>query len=132
MKNVRFINPSTLSTPPGYTHVVEVARGKTVYIAGQVALDSAGNLVGKGDLAAQAHQVFKNLKSALESVGATFSNVVKLTYFAVDMSQLQTIRDIRKEYLDMKNPPASTAVEVSRLAREEFLLEIEAIAVLPE
>jgi reactive intermediate/imine deaminase len=132
MKNVRFINPNTLSAPPGYTHVVEVTRGRTIYIAGQVALDASGNLVGKGDLAAQTHQVFKNLKCALESVGATFSNVVKLTYFATDLSQLQTIREIRNQYLDMKNPPASTAVGVSRLAREEFLIEIEATAFLAE
>lgn len=131
MKNIRFINPNSLSTPPGYTHVVEVTGGKTIYIAGQVSLDKSGNLVGRGDLTAQAHQVFANLKSALEAVGANFSNVVKLNYYVLDMSQVQTVREIRNQYLDPKNPPASTAVEVSRLAREEFLIEIEAVAVLP-
>src|SRR5688572_987740 len=64
---VRFINPKMLAKPPGYTHVVEVTGGRTVYIAGQIALDSAGNVVGRGDFRAQTEQVFENLKTALES-----------------------------------------------------------------
>lgn len=127
----RFINPPTMPTPVGYTHVVEVSSGKTVYISGQVALDTSGNVVGPGDLRAQTHQVFANLKAGLEAVGADLTHVVKFTFFALDISQLQIIRDVRDQYVNLEHPPASSAVEVRRLAREEFLIEIEAIAVIP-
>ena len=79
---VRFINPATLSKPPGYTHVVEVMGGRTIYIAGQIALDSSGKVVERSDFRAQAEQVFANLKLALESVGATFKDVIKLNMYA--------------------------------------------------
>ena len=130
--NIRFINPSTLATPPGYTHVVEVTRGRTVFISGQVALDQAGKIVGLNDFRAQTQQVFENLKVALAAVGADFTRVVKLNMYVVDASQLLTLRELRDCYVNTDNPPASTLVEVRRLAREEFLIEIEAIAHLPE
>lgn len=75
---IRQSNPFTLSTPTGYSHVVEVLSGRTVYIAGQVAFDQSGKLVGKEDFAAQTTQVFENLKLALAAIGATFDNVVKV------------------------------------------------------
>ncbi|HZR40188.1 MAG TPA: RidA family protein [Ktedonobacteraceae bacterium] len=130
--NIRFVNPSTLATPPGYTHVVEVTRGRTVFISGQVALDQAGKIVGLHDFRAQTQQVFENLKAALASVGADFTRVVKLNMYVVDASQLLTLREVRDRYVNTDNPPASTLVEVRRLAREEFLIEIEAVAHLPE
>jgi enamine deaminase RidA (YjgF/YER057c/UK114 family) len=83
-----FINPETMHTPTGYTHVVEVTAGRPVYIAGQVALDPAGVLVGPGDIRAQARQVFDNLQAALQAVGASFDQVVKLTYYLVDATKL--------------------------------------------
>jgi reactive intermediate/imine deaminase len=122
-------NPATLSKPTGYTHVVEVAGGRTLYISGQVALDFAGALVGKGDLKAQTRQVFENLKSALAASGATLDHVVKITVFMTDVSEIQTFRDVRNSYL-MKEPPASTLVQVMRLARPELMIEIEAVAVV--
>ena len=125
----RYINPPTLARPMGYTHVVEASGARTIYIAGQVALDDSGNIVGEGDMGAQARQVFENLHTALRAVGASFKDVVKLTYFIVDMSQMQTVREARDQYIQPEYLPASTAVEVRRLAREEFLLEIEAVAV---
>lgn len=125
----RYINPPTLARPTGYTHVVEASGARTFYIAGQVALDDSGNIVGEGDMGAQARQVFENLHTALRAVGASFKDVVKLTYFIVDMSQMQTVREARDQYIQPEYLPASTAVEVRRLAREEFLLEIEAVAV---
>lgn len=128
---VRFNNPPTLARPTGYSHVVDVTGGRTVYIAGQVALDRSGNVVGKGDLRAQTQQVFENLKAALESAGASFKDVVKINTYIVDMSQVQAMREVRARYF-AENPPASTLVQVVRLAREEFLIEIEAIAVVPE
>lgn len=128
---VRFINPPTVSQPTGYTHVVEVMGGKTVYISGQIAFDSQGKVVGVGDLAAQAHQVFANLRAALASVGADFTQVVKLNYYLLDMSQLPAVREIRNQYINTAQPPASTAVQVSGLAHPDLLIEIEAVAVIP-
>lgn len=130
--HVRFINPSTLATPPGYTHVVEVTHGRIIFIAGQVALDSSGKIVGSGDFRAQAQQIFDNLKAALAAVGTDFSSVVKLNMYVVDISHLPILREVRDRYVNTIHPPASTLVEVRRLAREEFLLEIEAVAHVPE
>jgi enamine deaminase RidA (YjgF/YER057c/UK114 family) len=126
----RYVNPDTMAKPTGYSHVVETTGRRTIYIAGQLALDMQGNVVGVGDMQAQAEQVFQNLQAALASVGATFDDVVKLTYFLVDISQIQVVRDVRDRYIDREKLPASTAVEVRRLFREEFLLEVEAVAVL--
>lgn len=128
---VRYLNPATLSTPPGYTHVVEVRGGRTIYISGQVPLDKAGNVVGAGNFAAQTTQVFENLKLALASVGATFDNVVKNNMYVTDMSNINVLREIRLRYYGT-NAPASTLVEISKLARPEFMIEIELIAVIPE
>jgi reactive intermediate/imine deaminase len=130
-KGIRYLNPATLSTPTGYSHVVQVNSGRTIYIAGQVAFDKSGNVVGKGDFGAQTTQVFENLKLALAAVGATFENVVKVNTYVTDMSQVQTLRDIRGKYYG-KNAPASTLVQVGKLAREDLMIEIEAIAVVPE
>lgn len=122
-------SPSTLHKPVGYTHVVEAAPKRTIYVSGQVAFDQAGALVGAGDLRAQTEQVFKNLRAALESAGATFDDLAKITVFMLDASQIQVYRDVRDRYLP-KNLPASTLVQVPRLARPEWLIEIEAVAVL--
>jgi enamine deaminase RidA (YjgF/YER057c/UK114 family) len=129
--SVRYLNPETLSVPPGYTHVVEVRGGRTVYISGQVPLDKAGNVVGIGDFRAQTIQVFENLKFALAAVGATFDNVVKNNMYVIDMSHIQILREIRLKYYG-KNAPASTLVQIGKLARPEFMIEIELIAVLPD
>jgi enamine deaminase RidA (YjgF/YER057c/UK114 family) len=128
----QYINPPTLAHPTGYTHVVEATGARTVYISGQVALDSSGNIVGQGDMRAQAQQVFENLHVALRTVGSGFRDVVKLTYFIVDMTQMPVVREVRDQFIHPEQLPASTAVEIRRLAREEFLLEVEAIAVLGE
>src|ERR1700724_2338508 len=82
--NVRIFNPPQIHKPVGYSHVAEITQGKMIYVAGQVALDASGNLVGKDDLGAQTRQVFANLKTALEAAGADFSNVVKLNYYLVE------------------------------------------------
>ena len=120
-----FINPETMHRPTGYTHVVEVTAGRPVYIAGQVALDPTGALVGPGDIRAQARQVFDNLGAALQAVGAGFDQVVKLTYYLLDATQLPVVREIRDRYVNTQQPPASTAVEVRRLARDDLLIESE-------
>lgn len=130
---VRFIKSDTLPPSPGYSQAVEIRPGaRIVYIAGQVAMDHAGKLVGEGDLRAQATQTFENLKAALQASGASFDNVVKLNTYFVDMSQLPAFREVRDKYVNTANPPVSTAVQVSRLFREGFLVEVEAVAVVPE
>lgn len=126
----RFINPDTIAPPNGYTHVVETTGSRTIYISGQIALDTSGNLVGENDLKAQAEQVFKNLDAALASVGATFKDVVKFTYFLTDISQIPLVRGIRDQYINTAQPPASSAVQISQLFRKDLLIEVEAVAVL--
>lgn len=128
---IQRMNPPGLSTPTGYSHVVSTRGGRTIYIAGQVALDAKGQLVGDGDLAAQTRQVFANLEVALKAAGATFDDVVKLNTYMRDATQVQMIRDVRAKYFTTALP-ASTLVEVSRLANPGFLVEIEVIAVVAE
>ena len=125
-----FINPEGVSKPVGYTHVVDTRGSRTVYISGQVPQDVQGNIVGIGDMKAQAEQVFLNLQAALNSVGGTFEDIVKFTMFVTDISQLPAVREVRNRYINTAEPPASSAVEVSKLFRPEILLEIEAIVVL--
>jgi len=114
--------------PTGYTHVVEVTEGRPIYIAGQIALDPMGALVGPGDIRAQTRQVFQNLQAALQAVGVGFEQVVKLNYYLVDATQLPVVREVRDEFLNTRQPPASTAVEVRRLARDDLLIEVDAVA----
>jgi enamine deaminase RidA (YjgF/YER057c/UK114 family) len=131
--STRFINPTTMSKPPGYTHVVEATTpGRIVYIAGQLGLDVDGKVAGApGDFRAQARQTFENLKLALAAVGAGFGDVVKLNNYLTNLDHLPIFREVRDSYLNTQNPPASTTIQISRLAREGALLETEAIAILP-
>jgi len=108
--------------------VVVATGGRTIYIAGQTAVDSHGNPVGPGDFGAQAKQAFENLKAALAAAGAGFNQVVKLNYSVLDMANAPVLREVRNRYLESAFP-ASALVEVRKLARDEFMLEIEAIAV---
>ena len=124
-----FHSPDTLPKPAGYSHVVEVRAARVIYVSGQVPLDRDGNLIGEGDLEAQTRQVFENLRAALDAAGASWGDVVKLNYYLVDVSNLETVRAIRNEYLDTAHPPASTLVEVSSLFRDDVLIEIDAVAV---
>ena len=126
----RYVNPPSLVKPNGYTHVVVAPDGRTAYIAGQVAYDSTGQLVGGSDFRAQAERVFQNLERALASVGGSLGDVVKTTTFVTDAKHVPALRDIRLKYLGRGHPPANTLVVVSSLARPEFLIEIEAVAVL--
>jgi enamine deaminase RidA (YjgF/YER057c/UK114 family) len=124
-------NPSTLATPPGYSHVVVAAGGRTVWIAGQVALDAGGKLVGPGDAEAQVQQVFRNLEAALASAGAGFADVVKLTTFVTSLAVLPAFRAERDRHIERQDAPASTLVQVAALFHPDFLIEVEAVAVLP-
>jgi len=132
MAQVKRTNPPTLSTPTGYTHIVEVTGpNRTIYISGQIAFDKDGKIVGApGDMKAQAEQVFKNLEAALAAAGAKFSDVVKMNSYITDMSKIQAVRDVRALYFKDVSP-ASTFVQVAGLVRPELLLEVEVIAVVP-
>jgi 2-iminobutanoate/2-iminopropanoate deaminase len=132
MAQVKRTNPPTLSTPTGYTHIVEVTGpNRTIYISGQIAYDKDGKIVGgAGDMKAQAEQVFKNLEAALTAAGAKFSDVVKMNSYITDMSKIQAVRDVRAMYFKDVSP-ASTFVQVAGLVRPELLLEVEVVAVVP-
>lgn len=128
--NVELMSPESLHKPVGYSHLARINGGSLVFIAGQVALDASGNLVGKDDFRAQAQQVFENLKAAVEAAGGSFSDIVKLNVYVADSSKLPEYRQVRDSYIDVKNPPASTAIQVAALFRPDFLIEIEAVAVV--
>jgi enamine deaminase RidA (YjgF/YER057c/UK114 family) len=125
------INPPELGTPPGYSQIVEVTARRIIFIAGQTALDRDGQVVGRGDFAAQAAQVFRNLGVALQACGCTAANLVKLTVFLTDMENLASYRDVRNRFFASVTPPAApavTLVEVAKLYGADFMIEIEAIA----
>jgi enamine deaminase RidA (YjgF/YER057c/UK114 family) len=124
------VTASSVSTPPGYSHAV-VAAG-LIFVSGQVAFDTNGSVVGAGDMGQQARQAFRNLGAVLDAAGASFADVVKLTYFVRDIDAVGAIRAARDEFVNTANPPASTLVEVSRLFVPELLIEIEAVAAAPQ
>nr|WSY50391.1 RidA family protein [Streptomyces sp. NBC_00886] len=123
--------PDGVAPAAAYTHVV-MGTGRFVAISGQLALDEDGKLVGEGDAAAQARQVFENLRRCLASAGATFDDVVKLTFFVTDMAHMPAIRAARAARIPDDRLPAASAVQVAALVRPEFLMEIEAFAVVAE
>jgi len=125
---VKHINPDTLPRTNGYSHVVEVTGGRTIYISGQIAFDRAGKVVGEGDFAAQVRQVFENLKAALTAANAGLDDVVKITIFMTDLGHLPTLREVRDRYFTTA-APASSLVQVSGLVHPALMVEIEAIAV---
>jgi len=126
------LNPAGLSKPTGYTHVVMVSPGNLVYISGQVSLNAHGEVVGEGDLRAQATQVYVNLKTALAAVGASFNEVVKMNTYVVNLQpeHAAILREVRQVQIPQAPPPASTLVGVTGLARREFLIEVEVVAVV--
>ena len=132
----RIFNPDTLAKPTaGYSQVAEVNEGKIVYIAGQVALDQSGNLVGKDDFRAQVQQVFESISAGVKAAGGDFNSVIKLNYYcaeSVDPAQIPVARGIRDKYVNTVNPPTSTFVVVKRLVRPEWLIEVDAVAVVPK
>ncbi len=130
------VKPSTIAAPLGaYSHAVRARPGEVMFIAGQVAVDANGDLVGPGDAAAQTRQALANIGAILESVGASFANVVELTSYVVGREAIQGFIDGRTEFFPKAFPTGeyatNTLLVVSGLVREEFLVEIKAIAVLP-
>ena len=128
MPERQYVNPDALGAPRGYTQVVKV--GNTVYIAGQVSAARDGSVVGKGDPEAQVRQVWKNLEAAVASAGGTLHNIVKSTTYVTNIDYAAAVRKVRDELFRASNPPTSTLLVVSALANPDFMVEIEAIAVV--
>lgn len=124
-----------LPDTPGYAHAVTVS-GRLAFVSGQVAVDATGHVVGVDDLAAQTRQALSNLHHVISAFGADWSDVVKFTWYVLDASEVQTIRDVRDEVLrpalgEVHNP-ASTLVQVAALFGPEFLVEVEAVVAVPD
>ena len=120
------VNPTALSEPAGYHHVVKA--GNTLYVAGQVSRDQEGNTVGVGDGAAQAEQIFRNIQSALESVGAGMRHICKLNVYLVHREDIPAYREARSRFIPDDATPASTLILCSGLADPDYLMEVEVIA----
>ncbi|WP_424211070.1 RidA family protein [Streptomyces sp. BI20] len=127
----RVTAPEGVAPGNGYAHVVW-GTGRFAAISGQCAFDESGAVVGVGDPAAQAERVFENLRRCLAAAGADFRDVIKLTYFLTDMAHLPAVRAARDAALPAGVTPASSAVRVAGLVRPELLLEVEALALLPD
>jgi 2-iminobutanoate/2-iminopropanoate deaminase len=124
------ITSEKLRKPHGvYSNAVKVKADNLLFIKGITARDKDGNIVGEGDIKAQTRQIFENMKIILEAAGGTLDNIVKMTLFVTDINQFKEIHEVRAEYF-IQDYPASTMVQVSRLASENLLIEIEAIAAL--
>ena len=128
---VDFVNRVSVHKPVGYTHVVSIKDpGKVMYVSGQVAKDHQGKIVGVGDLETQTRQAYENLSSILKSQGATFSDIVKMNIYTTRLDQIASIRKVRDQYFSPDRLPATTLVGAAGLADKDFLIEIEAVAVL--
>ncbi len=128
-QNIERINPEDMTQPTAYSHLVKVDN--LLFIAGQVALDGNGNVVGDGEMSVQVLQVLENLQTVLASAGADFSNVVKVNIFTTDIDSFLESSAVRPKFFG-DHPPTSTLVQIERLVRPVFLVEIEAIAIAPD
>lgn len=131
---VQLINPANLVTPAGYAHAARVDLGNCymVMISGQIAVDSKGRTMGKDSFAVQATVVFNNIRAIVEAAGGNMNHLTKIGMFVTDMSHLGELRQVRDKYINTKRPPASTLVQVSRLIRDDLMIEVEATAIIPK
>lgn len=129
MPVARFSSPDGLPPTAGYSHVATVAaESRLVFVSGQIAADADGSIVAAGDWEGQTRQVMRNVERALAAEGATWADVVKLTFFVTDTSQLPTVRAVRDEFVNTAAPPASSLVRVAGLVHPDLLIEVEAVA----
>jgi enamine deaminase RidA (YjgF/YER057c/UK114 family) len=131
---VQYINPNTLNKNPAFTNAVVVSGPvKTIYVGGQDAVDASGNIIGKGDLKAQTRQVLKNIQIALAAGGAQFEHIVKWNLYVVQGQPLRAGFEVFQEMWGKRpNPPAISMMFVLGLAHPDFLVEMDAIAVVPQ
>ena len=131
--SVRYINPDSLNKNPAFTNVVVEGNVKTVHIGGQDAVNASGEIVGKGDIVAQTEQVLANLRAALAAGGAGPEHIIKWNLYIVEGQSLQAgFAAFQNAWPQTPNPPAITGVFVSGLAHPDFLVEIDAVAVVPQ
>jgi enamine deaminase RidA (YjgF/YER057c/UK114 family) len=133
--NLEILDPQGVAKPAGlYNHAISVSPGQLLFIAGQVAIDENNQLIGEGDFNAQMEQVFKNLDCILESAGTSFENVVKFTTYLTRSQDLSAFYEKRAqifaEFYSNGRYPTNTLVVIDQLAREEWLVEVEAIAAI--
>ncbi len=124
---VQFINPAAIHTPTGYSHVAKA--GNLVSIAGQLSIDKDGNVVGEGDIQAQTKQALSNLEEAVKASGGTKEDIAAIRVYMTNRDDLEGMRQARAGFWE-GTPPASTLLFISGLVRPEFLIEIEALAVV--
>ena len=126
-----FSSPDDLPAPAGYSHVVSIPPGRLVWTSGQVAMGPDRSLGAPGDWEGQTRLALENVGRALAAAGADWPDVVKLTFFVVDVSALTTIRAVRDEFVETASPPTSSLVQVAGLFHPDLLIEVEAVAWLP-
>ena len=133
-KMITYYNPSELLPSPYYSHAAQINDGRIIYISGQAALDVKGQIVGRGDFRKQAEKVFANLHSALNSAGASASDVVQIETYYVNRADLPVYGELRQAFFAARKmpPPASTTVQVAGLVTDGGLLEIGLIAVVEQ
>lgn len=122
-----------LGTEVAFSQAIKVDKANLqslLFISGQASIDGAGKVVGKGDIKAQVAQTLENLKAVLSQLGATMDDVVKVTVFTTNMKYFKEIHEVRRQYFKKGSYPASTIVEINRLANDDLMVEIEAIAVV--
>lgn len=134
MKNVRYINPENMAKPRGYSHAIMVEGAyKTVYIGGQNAIDEKGNIVGKGNLKEQTGQVLNNMEKILATAGARLDSIVKLNIFVLQgQNPGEGFQAFQQKWAPGHNFPAITVVFVAGLGHPDWLVEIDAVAIIPE
>lgn len=130
MAEPAFASPDDLAPPAGYSHVVTIPAGRLVWTSGQVPMDRE-RAIAPREWEAQTRLAFENVGRALAAAGAAWRDVVKLTIFVVDVSELATIRAVRDEFVNVDAPPTSSLVQVAGLFHPDVLIEIEAVAYLP-
>lgn len=130
--NATTLQPASLADPrPRYSQGIVVEGGRLVFIAGQIAADASGAVVGRGDIEAQTERVFENIGAVLAEAGGGFEHLVMTTTYLTDISQRAAFQKVRNRYFRPERPPTSTLVVVKSLATEDYLVEIAGIAVIP-
>ena len=124
---MEIVTPGNVSKARGFSHAIKV--GSAIYVAGQTAVDEAGHTVGKGNMTEQTERAYENLKRVLEAAGAAIPDIIKLNIYCTDLDSFARTGEIRRKYFG-SHFPVSTAVEVKRLMNPDWLIEIEAVAVL--